>query len=381
MKNSARRIRTTHVGSLPRPAELLELIQARELGKPYEEKVLAGKIRSAVAEIVRQQIDAGVDVVSDGELGKTGFFTYVGQRLNGMEILEGQTHLNMDVDFPEFQAWRTARGRSLVRRFPVCTGPLSWRDGGAVTADLENLKSAISGMDVEAFLPAASPGIIAQRMANRYYPTYEAYLEAIANLMKDEYRAIVDAGFLLQIDAPELCIDRNQPEFRDQPVEVFRKRVELWVETLNHALQGIPEDRVRAHICWGNSEGPHNRDIPLEQIVDIILKIRAQAYSLEASNPRHAHEWRVWDTTRLPEGKILIPGVVESCTNYVEHPRLVADRLIAYAKRVGRENVIAGTDCGFGSHAASNLVYPPIVWAKLRSVAEGAAIATKELWG
>jgi 5-methyltetrahydropteroyltriglutamate--homocysteine methyltransferase len=233
---------------------------------------------------------------------------------------------------------------------------------------------------VEAFVPCASVGIVAQRMDNAYYPTYEAFVEAIAGVMKEEYQAITDAGLLIQIDAPEMCIDRNLPEFRDRPTEDFRKRLELWVEALNFALGGVDPERVRFHVCWGNSEGPHTRDIPLRDIVDIVLKVHAAAYSVEAANPRHGHEWKVWRDVKLPDGKVLIPGVIDSVTNFVEHPELVADRIVTYAGLVGRENVIAGTDCGFGTAAVSQNVYPPIVWAKLRALAEGAALASRQLW-
>jgi 5-methyltetrahydropteroyltriglutamate--homocysteine methyltransferase len=229
-------------------------------------------------------------------------------------------------------------------------------------------------------LPSASVGIIAQRLQNQYYSTYEQYVEAIAEVMRLEYRAITGAGLLLQIDAPEMCIDRNLPDFIDKPIAEFQKRAELWVEALNHALEGIPEEQVRFHICWGNGEGPHQRDIPLRDIVDVMLKVRAQAYSVEASNPRHGHEWKLWQDVKLPEGKLLIPGVIDSVTNFVEHPELVAERIIRYAEIVGRENVLAGTDCGFGTSAGSANVYPPIVWAKLKSLAQGAELASRQLW-
>ena len=217
-------------------------------------------------------------------------------------------------------------------------------------------------------------------MDNRYYPTYEAYVNAIADVMKEEYQAITKAGFLIQIDAPEMAIDRNTPEFRDKPIQEFRKRMELWVEALNYALTGIPEEQVRFHMCWGNQEAPHVRDVPLKDVVDVLLKVHAAAYSVEASNPRHGHEWRVWKDVKLPDGKVLIPGVLDSTTNFVEHPELVADRIVTYANLVGRENVIAGTDCGFGTSANSNMVYPPIVWAKLKAMAAGAQLATEQLW-
>ena len=257
---------------------------------------------------------------------------------------------------------------------------MSWKDRAALDTDIANFKAALDGAGVEeAFMPSASVGIIAQRLPNRYYPTYEAYVEAISDVMRDEYRAITDAGFVLQIDAPEMCIDRAR-EFRDRPLGDFLARAELWVEALNHALEGIPEEQVRFHICWGNGEGPHVSDIPLSDIVDVMLKVNCAAYSVEASNPRHAHEWKLWRDVKLPEGKVLIPGVIDSVTNFVEHPELVADRILNYANIVGRENVIAGTDCGFGTSAVANNVHTPIVWAKLASLSEGAERASKELW-
>jgi 5-methyltetrahydropteroyltriglutamate--homocysteine methyltransferase len=233
----------------------------------------------------------------------------------------------------------------------------------------------------EAFVPCASVGIIAQRIANAYYPTYEQYVQAIAEVMKVEYRLIADAGLLVQIDAPEMCIDRNIDDFRDQPISVFHKRQELWVEALNYALAGIPAEQVRFHICWGNGEAPHTRDVELKEIVEVVLKVNAAAFSVEASNPRHAHEWTVWQDVKLPDGKVLIPGVIDSVTNFVEHPELVAQRIVTYANIVGRENVIAGTDCGFGTSASMQTIYPPIVWGKLRSLSQGAAIASRQLWG
>jgi 5-methyltetrahydropteroyltriglutamate--homocysteine methyltransferase len=383
MKRSNERILTTHTGSLPRPPDLIDVLRARETGQPYDRAALDKRVGEAVSDVVRRQAESHVDVVSDGEMGKPGFFQYMRNRLNGLEVVEDEFRFNVDPDFPDYQAWRISQGWAGPRLGgrPACVGSLSWKDKGALQADIENFKSALKDVKVEeAFLPSVSVGIIAQRMENRYYATYEAYVEAIANVVRDEYLAITDAGFVLQIDAPEMCIDRNLPEFRERPIEDFCKRLELWVEALNHALEGIPEEQVRLHICWGNSESPHVRDVPLRDIVDIVLKVKADAYSVEASNPRHAHEWKVWQDVRLPEGKILVPGVLDSTTNFVEHPELVADRILTYAKLAGRENVIAGTDCGFGTSANSNQVYPPIVWAKLRAMADGAQIASKQLW-
>jgi 5-methyltetrahydropteroyltriglutamate--homocysteine methyltransferase len=382
MKRSTDRILTTHAGSLPRPPELVEMIQARQPGDAVDAK-FAAAVRDAVHDTVRKQVDAGIDVVSDGEMGKPSFVHYVRDRLSGFEgVATRPGQINFDEEFPGYQAWRNAsRLRGVFGSRPECTGPLGWKDKGALQRDIDNLKSALDGVVAEeAFVPCASIGIIAQRLANAYYPTYEAYVQAIAEVMRDEYQAIADAGFIVQIDAPEMCIDRALPEFRDKPISEFHKRQRLWVEALNYALAGVPEEQVRFHVCWGNGEGPHTRDVELKEIVEVVLEVNAAAYSVEASNPRHAHEWRVWQETRLPDGKVLIPGVIDSVTNFVEHPELVADRICTYANIVGRENVIAGTDCGFGTAATFENVYPPIVWAKLKTLAKGAAIATKRLW-
>jgi 5-methyltetrahydropteroyltriglutamate--homocysteine methyltransferase len=384
MKRSTDRILTTHTGSLPRSPALLEMLREKEAGaESFNEEAFASCVRSAVADVVRQQAEARVDVVSDGEQSKLSFFHYIRDRLGGMEG-EADRPFGMYEDFPGYQAWQAQRrGNTGAMAFsrPACVGPLAWKDKQALVADIENFKQALGEIPAEeGFLPSASVGIVAQRVENRYYPTYEAYVEAIAEVMKDEYRAITDAGLVLQIDAPEMCIDRNLPEFRERPLSDFRARMELWVEALNHALAGIPEEQVRFHVCWGNGEGPHTGDVPLKDIVDIVLKVRAAAYSVEASNPRHAHEWTVWQDVKLPEGKALIPGVIDSVTNFVEHPDLVAQRVVRYAELVGRENVIAGTDCGFGTGAFSVNVYPPIVWAKLAALSEGSRIASTQLW-
>jgi len=385
MKRSSERILTTHTGSLPRPPDLIELMRARETGQSYDEAALDDRVRSAVVEVVHQQAQAGIDVVSDGEMGKPSFFQYVRNRIKGLEGWDPEGRINLDPDFPGYNAWRVNQGRvapGFLAGRGQCVGPLEWKDKAALQTDIENFKAALKGLDVaEAFMPSASVGIVAQRIDNKYYPTYEAWVEAIANVMKDEYQAIAGAGFILQIDAPEMCIDRNLPEFRDRPIDEFKKRMNLWVDALNTALEGIPEEQVRFHVCWGNQEGPHIRDVPLKDIADVMLRVNAAAYSVEASNPRHGHEWRVWEDTKLPEGKALIPGVLDSTNNFVEHPELIADRITNYANLVGPENVIAGTDCGFGTGATSNAVYPPIVWAKLKALAEGAEIATKRLWG
>ena len=385
MKRSQGRTLTTHTGSLPRPDDLLELLWDKEDGQPGAGQKFRDRLPSAVSETVRLQAAAGIDVPSDGELGKTSFYNYVTSRVDGFEVVgSGGSTIPPDPDFPGYQAWRTANrpaaGRQAFGRQTVCVGPLAVRDSLSLERDIANFKAALAEASFEeAFMPCASVGIVAQRVANRYYPTYEVYVEAIAEVMKLEYHAIADAGLLIQIDAPEMCIDRSR-YFLDQPFSEFQKRAELWVEALNHALTGIPEEQVRYHVCWGNNEAPHQRDVGLGEIAELMLKVHAAAYSVEAANPRHGHEWKVWKDVKLPEGKVLIPGVIDSVTNFVEHPELVADRIVTFANVVGRENVIAGTDCGFGTSAGSANVYPPIVWAKLKSLAQGAELASKQLW-
>ena len=391
MKHSTQRILTTHTGSLSRPKDLLEMIRRRESGQDYDTAALDKRLGEAVNEVVRQQADSGIDIVTDGEFSKPSFSTYVTSRLSGFggvatAPLSGGG--GMFANWPDYVPWRAelmgAQVGGAQPGIPECTAPLGWRDFDAVLADISRLKDALKGVQVEeAFLPAASIGIIAQRTANSYYKDYEEYVYAIAGAMHDEYKAIADAGFIVQIDAPEMVMDRNNNQFRDRPIEEYKKaRAELWVEALNSALADIPEEQVRFHICWGNQEGPHDIDVPLKDIVDVMLKVNAGAYSVEACNPQHAHEWKVWKDVKLPDGKILIPGVIDSTTNYVEHPELVADRIETFANLVGKENVIAGTDCGFGTIAfRRDAVYPPLIWAKFKAMAEGAAIATRRLWG
>jgi len=363
------------------------MIAAKREGDSVDEALFAKRVREAVDEGVRKQAEAGVDIVSDGEMGKSSFVHYVRDRIAGFEGVETvpvTPQRTMSEDFPGYGEWRN-RGRPGLSPFntrPLCIGPLSWKDLDAVRTDIANFKAALGNVSVEeAFVPCASIGIIAQRLSNQYYPTYEQYVQAIADVMRDEYRLVAEAGLIVQIDAPEMCIDRNLPEFRERPMADFNQRQEMWVEALNYALTDVPEEQVRFHVCWGNGEAPHSRDVELKDIVHVVLKVKAQAFSVEASNPRHAHEWKLWQDVKLPEGKLLIPGVIDSVTNFVEHPELVADRIVTYANIVGRENVIAGTDCGFGTAAGTENVYPPIVWAKLATLAEGAKLASAQLWG
>ena len=384
MPSGVERILTTHTGSLPRPADLLAMIQAKETGQPFDSTELAAAVRRSVAEAVEAQANAGIDIVNDGEFSKAGFSDYIKDRVSGLGGVDPSPQAPTEVDFPEFAEWWRGVGflGSVAFPRPVCVGPMAWTHPETVETDLANFRDALAGVDVAgAFMTASSPGRLDLRIANRHYATEEAYVYALAEMMKVEYRAIADAGFVLQVDAPEMAMGRNWARFRDGSLGDFRRVMGLWAEALNYALAGIPEEQVRYHICWGNNEGPHVRDVPLRDIVDIVLQVRAGAYSVEASNPRHAHEWRVWQDVKLPEGKTLIPGVIDSTTNFVEHPELVRDRILSYTNVVGRDNVMASTDCGFGTFAGRSRVHPTVVWAKLQAMAEGARLASQELWG
>jgi 5-methyltetrahydropteroyltriglutamate--homocysteine methyltransferase len=381
MQRSTERILTTHTGSLPRPLDLAATLQALDAGTTPDPAAFDARVQRAVAEVVRQQVEAGVDIINDGEQGKVGYSTYVKHRLTGFEG-ESRVPVRADwADFPEAAA-RQGMGSQTVIARPACNGPVAWKDSGAVQKDIAQLKAALSGVQpAEVFMTAASPGVIAHFLRNEYYPSRDAYLARLADVMKEEYDAIAQAGFVLQIDCPDLAMGRHLA-FPDLSTAEFLKIAEANVEALNHALRDIPPDRLRLHLCWGNYEGPHHRDIPLKDILGIVLKARPQAISLEGANPRHEHEWAVFQGVKLPEDKILIPGVLDSTTNFIEHPELVAQRLVRYAEVVGKENVIAGTDCGFGTFARSTYqVEPEIVWVKLRAMAEGARLASTALWG
>ena len=382
MRRSTERILVTHVGSLARPPDLLEMLVARQEGKPYDRDALAQRTRTAVAEVVQKQIECGVDIVNDGELGKANFSRYTRERLSGFVERAAPVGFKPTsifgrdmVDFPDYfnRGGRTSIGHHA--RVFSCAEPLKYIGHDEVKSDIANLKAALQGKKVEeAFLPAVAPGTMEHWMKNEYYPTQEAYLFAIADAMHEEYKAIVDAGFVLQIDDPDLADAwQMHPEMS---VAEYRKYQEQRIDALNQGLRGLPVDRVRFHMCWASYHGPHKYDIPLKDIIDLILKVPAGAYSIEASNPCHDHEWRVWQETKLPEGKILIPGVVGHYSDFIEHPQAIADRLVRYAKIVGRENVIAGTDCGIGSRVG----HPQVGWAKFQAMAEGARLASKELW-
>jgi 5-methyltetrahydropteroyltriglutamate--homocysteine methyltransferase len=380
MKRSTERILTTHTGSLPRPSDLLPLIAAAEAGNVAEVDRHRSRIRLAVAEVVQRQIDAGVDIVNDGEASKPSYSTYVKDRLTGFHGEADVMAIADLADYPEFGERFARQGVLETLKRPACTAPISYKDLDAVNTDIADLKAATAKFTpAEAFLSAASPGVISIFLGNHYYKTHEAYLAALADAMKTEYNAIYQAGLILQVDCPDFAMGRHI-QFPDATVAEFRKYLEMHVEALNHALTGIPEDRVRIHLCWGNYEGPHHRDIPIRDIIDIVFKARASGLSYEGANPRHEHEWAVFKDIRLPAGKVLIPGVIDSTNNYIEHPELIAQRICNIAGVVGRENVIAGSDCGFSTVAGYSPVEPRITWAKFNAMSEGARIASKALW-
>ncbi len=387
MKRSTKRFLTTHVGSLARPAELLEIMFAKERGQDFDRDAFRSSVGTAVRDVVARQVKAGVDVICDGEQGKTSFLTYVAERLGGFERREGSgedlwKESRETLAFPEFyEAHRHFRAGIVAKPVQLmCTGPITYNGQESLQRDIANVKAATDGMAAEeVFMTAISPSDIEGQQANEYYKSEEEYLAAIADAMHEEYQAIVEAGLLLQVDDPRLLtyyISRPDIEVAD-----CRRWAERRVEVLNSALRGIPAERIRFHTCYGINIGPRVHEMNLKDIVDIMLKVNAGAYSFEAANPRHEHEWKVWEGVKLPEGRILIPGVISHSTPLVEHPELVAQRLLRFANTVGKENVIGGSDCGFSSFANTEPeIHPTIVWEKFRSLAAGARLASKELW-
>jgi 5-methyltetrahydropteroyltriglutamate--homocysteine methyltransferase len=380
MIRSTERFLTTHTGSLPRPDDLIRMMYAKEEGVPVEREALAARVRAAVAEVVRKQADAGIDLVNDGEMSKPSYATYVKDRLAGFGGT-GNTFVYQDLaDFPNLARRVFGDPGRSRRKTPACNAPISVRDGGAAAADVANLEAALAAVGrSDAFMSAASPGVVSLFFRNDHYPSQEAYLFAIAEAMRHEYETVARAGIVLQIDCPDLAMGRHI-QYADLSLAEFRKRAGLHVEALDHALSGIAPDQLRLHLCWGNYEGPHHCDVPLADIIDIVLAARAAAISIEAANPRHGHEWTLFERVKLPAGKVLTPGVIESKSNFIEHPELIAQRIGRYAKLVGRENVIAGSDCGYGTWVGQAAVDPDVVWAKLAALAEGARIASREFW-
>jgi 5-methyltetrahydropteroyltriglutamate--homocysteine methyltransferase len=381
MAYGADRFLTTHTGSLPRPDELIRTMFAKEEGVPVDRTALAAEIRAAVAEVVKKQADADIDIVNDGEMSKPSYATYVKDRLSGFGG-SGNTFVYQDLaEFPNLaQRVFNDPGRSR-RKTPACNAPIGIADPQAPVADVDNLKAALGGVNAAgAFLSAASPGVISLFFRNDHYPSQEAYLFAIAEAMRGEYEAIAAAGMTVQIDCPDLAMGRHI-QYADLSVTGFRNRAALHIEALNHALANVPAERARMHLCWGNYEGPHHCDVPLEDIIDVVFTAKPTTISFEAANPRHAHEWTVFERVKLPEGTTIIPGVIESKSNFIEHPELIAQRIARYANLVGRDNVIAGSDCGFGTWVGQAAVDPDVVWAKLGAMAEGARIASRQFWG
>jgi 5-methyltetrahydropteroyltriglutamate--homocysteine methyltransferase len=374
--SEASRILTTHVGSLPRPEDVVDLVFAEDRDEPVDRAEYDRVIGEAVRDRVRHQVEAGIDFVSDGEMSKIGYATYIRHRLSGFEVGDVPRATPADLDaYPRFRDRLAQQGGSARYLRPICRGPITYEHREPVQRDLARLNAAIQGHPVAgAFMNAPSPGIIALFQPNEYYGTLEEYLEAIGDAMKVEYEAIVAAGVQLQIDAPDLAMGRHIM-YRDRSDEEFVRSVERHVEAINRALADVPADRVRLHLCWGNYEGPHHLDIALEKIIDAILRAKPATILFEAANPRHAHEWAVWREATIPGDKILAPGVLDSTTNYIEHPELVAQRILRFTDIVGPERVLAGTDCGFGTWAGFGAIDPDICWAKLRSLAEGAQIA------
>jgi 5-methyltetrahydropteroyltriglutamate--homocysteine methyltransferase len=379
LKTSRERILTTHVGSLPRSQAVSDVLFARDQGRELD-ATAATTIAGAVREVVRRQVDAGVDVVSDGETNKISYATYIKERFTGFAGDTPREPGQDLVEFPRILKRLAETGATARYARPRCVGEIRVQDTRPLRTDLENMRAAVAAAAPgEAFMNAASPGVIALFQPNDYYPTEDAYLEAIAEAMREEYEAIVAAGLLLQIDAPDLAMGRHTM-YRDRSDEEFLRRAAVHIEFLNHSLRNVPADRLRLHVCWGNYEGPHHYDIPLERLLPVVIGAKPQALLFEAANPRHAHEWSVFREQEIPDDKILVPGVLSTTTNYVEHPLLVAERICRFADVVGRERVIAGTDCGFGTFAGFGPVDPDVAYMKLRSLTEGARIASQRLW-
>lgn len=377
---NSKRILTTHVGSLPRPQAVVDQVFAQDRGDEIDPEVFDRVMRDAVGDAVRKQVAAGVDLVSDGEMSKIGYATYIRHRLSGFELGDVPRATPADLDaYPSFRDRLAQAGATAKYLRPICRGPIAYERRKPLEHDLATFASALDGAAVAGgFMNAPSPGIIALFQPNEYYDTPDEYLTALAEAMKPEYDAIVGAGLFLQIDAPDLAMGRHIM-YRDRPDEEFVERAAVHVEALNRALRDVPADRVRLHLCWGNYEGPHHLDIGLEKIVDVVLEAKPATILFEASNPRHAHEWTIWRDARVPDDKILAPGVLDTTTNFIEHPELVAERICRYAEIVGPDRVIAGTDCGFGTWAGFGPIDPDICWAKLRSLSEGARIASARL--
>jgi 5-methyltetrahydropteroyltriglutamate--homocysteine methyltransferase len=379
MKRSTDRILTTHTGSLPRTAKVVELLLAEQENPGARKTEFTAAVREAIAHAVRKQIECGIDVINDGEQGRTDYTVHVLDRLTGFAGESTPPLGTGDPEFPEL-AQLLAHFASPFQHRPSCNGNVTWKDWPAALADIDLSKDVMQGANAtEFFMTSPSPGQIARYLKNRHYKTEEAYVYALAEVMKREYKAIVDAGFILQLDCPDLAMLRHTV-YLDKSLADFRKIITTNVAALNHAVADIPADRMRMHVCWGSTVSPHHTDVPLGDIIDIVLTAKPTAVSFPAANARHEHEWKIWRDVKLPDGKVIVPGVIDSTVNTVEHPEVVADRILNFANAVGRENVIAGVDCGFGTFAGRVQVDTKIVWMKLQALAEGAALASKQLW-
>jgi len=379
MQHSTDRILTTHTGSLPRPPQVVELM-LKEMEQPgTNQTALDAAVRDAITEVMAKQLACGLDIINDGEQGRTDYTVHVLDRLTGYEGPSSPPLGTGEPEFPELAALLSQFASPFQHR-PACNGPVGWKDFAAAVADIARSKEILAKSGaLEAFMTSPSPGQIARYLKNRYYPSEKAYMFALADVMAKEYRAIVEAGFILQLDCPDLAMSRHML-YPQLSIAEYRKVIAVNVEALNRAIDSIPAERMRMHLCWGSTLGPHHTDVPIKDIIDIVLTARPQAVSFPGANPRHGHEWKVWNDVKLPNGKIIIPGVIDSTSNFVEHPELVADRIVQYAQVVGPENVIAGVDCGFGTFAGRMQVDSKIVWMKLKSLAEGAALANQRIW-
>ena len=373
------RIRTTHTGSLPRPPDMLAALRARDDRALTDREAFESTAHDAVAATVRKQREIGIDIVNDGEMSKITYATYIKERLTGFDGESGFLPSQELADFPEFRAKMAQRAGVRALKLPACTGAIAWKDRNAVEVDIDNLKASTAGAGLDGvFMTSASPGVISMFLDNKHYPTDDAYLEALVAVMRDEYKAIADAGFILQLDCPDLAIGRHT-RLSNLDLPNYRKKIGQHIEAINEAIKGIPAERLRLHLCWGNYEGPHHRDVPLRDIIETVFKANVGGISFEGANPRHEHEWAIFRDIKLPAGKYLIPGVIDSTTNYIEHPELVAQRLQRYAELVGPENVIGGTDCGLETFSGAGYVDGQIAWAKLRSLVEGAELASRQV--
>ena len=381
MRTSTERILTTHVGSLPRPQDVVDLLFAQDRGESVDAARFEAVVTRAVDDVVQKQVAAGIDIPSDGEMSKISYATYIRHRLTGFEGDSARpTPQDLD-DYPEYRDRLVKAGHSATYKRPVCRGPVKVKDLKPVERDIARLKSALDKAGVEeGFLNSVSPGTIAVFQPNEYYPSHEEYLSALAGAMREEYELIVNSGLLLQLDCPDLAMGRHT-RFKNLSDDQFLRYAEIHVEALNYALAGVPADRVRLHVCWGNYEGSHVHDMDCRKIFPIAVKVKPQALLVEGANPRHEHEWEAWRTIKLPDDKVLVPGVIGSNTNYVEHPEVVAQRLERYADILGRERVMAGSDCGFGTFAGFGAVFPPFCWMKLKSLSDGARRASEKFWG